>query len=92
MSTRNLCLASLGQYIWKGCVGDYGDLGISPGNLAWTKVEAVTYSGQNWWILRVYDVHGVAYDVATRYLVIATKFIGHTRHRSTATIYLMKIF
>lgn len=51
-------------YIWLGCTGDFGDLGITPGNLAWTRVEAVTYSGQNWWILRVYDVNGVAHDVA----------------------------
>ena len=29
-----------------------------------TRVEMVTYSGQNWWILRVYDTNYVAYDVA----------------------------
>lgn len=28
------------------------------------KGRGVTYPGQNWWILRVYDVNGVAYDVA----------------------------
>lgn len=50
--------------LWRGCVGNYGDLGVTPMNNAWTRVEAVTYSGQSWWTLRVYDVNGVSYDVA----------------------------
>ncbi|NOZ73164.1 MAG: hypothetical protein GXP38_14875 [Chloroflexi bacterium] len=58
------CLQGTAYWGNFGCLGSYGQFGITPGNNKWTVVEAVTYNGQSWWILRVYDTQGFAHDVA----------------------------
>jgi hypothetical protein len=53
-----------GDGITRGCIGNFGDLSTTPGDGTWTRVELVTYSGQSWWIGRVYNADNQAYDVA----------------------------
>ncbi|MBI4672148.1 MAG: hypothetical protein HY741_10840 [Chloroflexi bacterium] len=49
------------QWPGLGCSGNYNDL-VALGR--WTKVELVTYMNQGFWIARIYDQNGRAYDVA----------------------------
>lgn len=49
--------------VTRGCVGKYGGMGISPGSNIWTRVELATYSGQSWWVVRVYNAQNTPIDV-----------------------------
>ena len=63
--------------LWRGCIGNFGDLNIYPGSNAWTRVEFVTYPGQSWWIARVYHTNGTAHDVAKIYSSSKQIFAAH---------------